>query len=104
MSRLESTVYWMPAHVIKPDADLAVLLDYDGETWPGTFDGEMWRDLDGNMIVADVLHWAEFPLSPPVRSPRFQNVSCSNCGRDFGPGDSGFSHCENHAHLRGVPA
>lgn len=28
--------------------------------------------------------------------PRFQNVSCSQCGRDFGPGDHGFSHCENH--------
>jgi hypothetical protein len=30
---------------------------------------------------------------------RFRNVSCSQCGRDFGPGDSGFSHCENHQHL-----
>src|SRR3990167_3849308 len=29
-------------------------------------------------------------------SPRFSNVSCSQCGNDFGPGDSGVSHCENH--------
>lgn len=29
-------------------------------------------------------------------NPRFANVSCSQCGRDFGPGDHGFSHCENH--------
>lgn len=29
--------------------------------------------------------------------PRFPNVSCSQCGRDFGPGDNGFSHCRNHA-------
>lgn len=28
--------------------------------------------------------------------PRFANVSCSQCGRDFGPGDHGFSHCEHH--------
>ena len=28
--------------------------------------------------------------------PRFKNVSCSNCGKDFGPGDHGFSHCESH--------
>ena len=27
---------------------------------------------------------------------RFDNVWCSNCGRDFGPGDHGFSHCESH--------
>lgn len=29
--------------------------------------------------------------------PRFPNVYCSQCGRDFGPGDNGFSHCRNHA-------
>lgn len=27
---------------------------------------------------------------------RYANVSCSQCGRDFGPGDHGFSHCEDH--------
>lgn len=27
---------------------------------------------------------------------RFENVTCSQCGGDFGPGDSGFSHCEDH--------
>jgi hypothetical protein len=27
---------------------------------------------------------------------RYENVSCSQCGRSFGPGDHGFSHCENH--------
>jgi len=28
--------------------------------------------------------------------PRFENVSCSQCGRDFGPGDHGFSSCYSH--------
>jgi len=28
--------------------------------------------------------------------PRFAEVSCSQCGGTFGPGDSGFSHCEDH--------
>ena len=32
-------------------------------------------------------------------TPRWPNVSCSSCGEEFGPGDSGFSHCEHHAHL-----
>ena len=28
---------------------------------------------------------------------KFDNVSCSQCGESFGPGDSGYSHCEDHA-------
>jgi hypothetical protein len=32
--------------------------------------------------------------------PRFPNVSCSQCGRDFGPGDNGFSHCWNHSPIK----
>lgn len=28
--------------------------------------------------------------------PKFDNVSCSSCGQEFGPGDHGFSHCEDH--------
>lgn len=27
---------------------------------------------------------------------KFANVSCSQCGRDFGPGEHGFSHCKDH--------
>ena len=27
---------------------------------------------------------------------RFPEVSCSQCGQSFGPGDSGFSHCRGH--------
>jgi len=30
---------------------------------------------------------------------KFPDVYCSNCGQAFGPGDNGFSHCENHAGL-----
>lgn len=32
----------------------------------------------------------------PPDMPRFENVSCSQCGHDFGPGDHGYSHCEDH--------
>lgn len=28
--------------------------------------------------------------------PKHQVTSCSQCGRDFGPGDAGYSHCEDH--------
>lgn len=27
---------------------------------------------------------------------RYANVSCSQCGRDFGPGDQGYSSCTDH--------
>jgi hypothetical protein len=30
-------------------------------------------------------------------APRFESVWCSQCGRQFGPGNSGFSHCADHA-------
>ena len=30
------------------------------------------------------------------RTPKFSNVTCSQCGRSFGPGDHGFSFCEDH--------
>lgn len=29
--------------------------------------------------------------------PKFQETFCSQCGGAFGPGDSGFSHCDQHA-------
>lgn len=32
-----------------------------------------------------------------VKAARFENVSCSQCGRDFGPGEHGFSNCHDHA-------
>jgi hypothetical protein len=27
---------------------------------------------------------------------RFREVTCSQCGCEFGPGDSGYSHCVDH--------
>lgn len=36
-------------------------------------------------------------IAQPMVSPRFENVSCSQCGQEFGPGNAGFSHCEDHA-------
>jgi hypothetical protein len=36
----------------------------------------------------------------PHEQPRFANVSCSQCGQDFGPGNHGFSHCKDHTTKR----
>lgn len=40
-------------------------------------------------------------IKPP---PRFPETFCSHCGGAFGPGNSGFSHCEDHAGLRDLDA
>lgn len=36
------------------------------------------------------------PATPPITKPRFAQTFCSQCGGSFGPGDSGYSHCEHH--------
>lgn len=35
-------------------------------------------------------------LTTPRQTFKFAITSCSECGRDFGPGDHGFSHCKDH--------
>lgn len=35
-------------------------------------------------------------VQPEKPAPRFAETFCSQCGKSFGPGDSGFSHCEHH--------
>jgi hypothetical protein len=37
-------------------------------------------------------------------APRFANVGCSECGRGFGPGNAGFSHCADHIGRRALDA
>ena len=31
-----------------------------------------------------------------IQEARYEQVSCSQCGKTFGPGDSGYSHCRDH--------
>ncbi|MCG0577271.1 hypothetical protein L6Q82_04880 [Burkholderia cenocepacia] len=35
-------------------------------------------------------------------APRFENVRCSECGRGFGPGNAGLSHCADHIGRRAL--
>lgn len=56
--------------------------------------------------MATYLQDSLIPPRPEVlgpAKPRFGNVSCSQCGRDFGPGDHGYSHCSNHASKMPLP-
>jgi len=56
--------------------------------------------------MANAAQTLEVPA--PAKAPRFAQTSCSQCGEDQGPGDSGFSHCSDHAkpraHLPGCRA
>jgi len=44
----------------------------------------------------DRIHFAS---ARAVRAPRFAKTYCSQCGGEFGPGNSGYSHCEDHRSL-----
>lgn len=37
-------------------------------------------------------------------SPKFDKTWCSNCGREFGPGDHGYSHCDQHTPQKPEPS
>jgi hypothetical protein len=32
---------------------------------------------------------------------KFEETFCSQCGQAFGPGDSGYSHCDQHKDVAG---
>lgn len=36
-----------------------------------------------------------------ISAPKFAVTGCSQCGQEFGPGDHGYSHCENHRGVSG---
>lgn len=60
--------------------------------------GNLWIDLE----PADSLRVPSFTEVNKIGAPRFQCVFCSQCGQAFGPGDSGFSHCNSHKQLRAI--
>lgn len=50
----------------------------------------------GAKVYPSALHCAP-KKEHDFSAPRFPVTSCSQCGSDFGPGDSGYSHCDQHA-------
>lgn len=37
-----------------------------------------------------------------IKPARFPQTFCSQCGRNFGPGNSGYSHCKDHKDISHV--
>lgn len=61
---------------------------------------EMRRQVDAirKKVIAVMVHintQSRERNQQPSR-PKFRETWCSDCGRGFGPGDNGFSHCRNH--------
>lgn len=95
---------WQPIETAPKDKYL--LLCLDGRDWSigcwnrNLYDSQShigdWVNDDGTESTPFMLHpthWMELPKLPD----KFKNVSCSQCGRDFGQGNHGYSHCEDHA-------
>ena len=49
-------------------------------------------------VAATVRRQKQFRTLPP----RFENVTCSQCGGEFGPGNYGFSSCQDHMDLERI--
>jgi len=58
------------------------------------------REKGDGMCEAAVAALTKIPKQDG-KAPRYPEVGCSQCGRRFGPGDHGFSHCDSHKHLKG---
>jgi hypothetical protein len=57
---------------------------------------------DENSYLEGILEqlFAEFNRKP--KEFKFQKVYCSQCGSEFGPRDSGYSHCKDHRNDRRI--
>lgn len=71
-------------------------------------------ELDLEYLRELVKRWGGIQLAEQLRKivtaeterrqhePRYRRVWCSQCGGQFGPANSGYSHCENHEVVHGV--
>ena len=63
------------------------------DVWKARAHVDILLDIAGRQIKA-----AKAALGMET-APRFEVTYCSQCGGTFGPGDHGFSHCENHSEI-----
>lgn len=69
------------------------VIDFEGITRETLTPSELRERASRMISLAEILE------SLPLMTPQFDETSCSQCGRTFGPGNHGFSHCRDHAHL-----
>lgn len=66
---------------------------------PASWDNDQYDNASSDGGYETYLSLAAELIERCVKRPVFPNVSCSHCDQDFGPGDHGYSKCQNHAHL-----
>jgi hypothetical protein len=78
------------------DGTLVLGKEYQGETFPKTYANRTQAERAAQKEAGEVIQRGRPFYVRLLPAPRFANVSCSQCGSDFGPGEHGFSHCEHH--------
>lgn len=48
------------------------------------------------LIINEVMDKPFKTPTPREKNYKFDKTFCSQCGRSFGPGNSGYSHCNSH--------
>lgn len=96
---------WMPIETAPKDSYILLCLgrrDWAIGCWNRNIFDEKTRSMgvwvrdDGSeseRFFMEPTHWMNLPPLPP----RFDSVTCSQCGNDFGPGNHGFSNCADHS-------
>jgi hypothetical protein len=61
--------------------------------------------VDSGEMYVEFVPWKPIDVLKPITAKvdrvscpeaKFENVYCSQCGREFGPGNHGYSHCKDH--------
>jgi len=95
---LRSALQRDPLDAANDAAALSLMLSRrSGDVLSAELHGETVPELDYFGLAADMARGAALTIrSATAPIPRFPNVYCSQCGRDFGPGEHGFSSCDQH--------
>ena len=91
--------------LVKEFHPLLRLEHWDGHGWGPLYGEAADRIVDELILNSCSASGAKGTAWTPVAEPtkptayKYQETFCSQCGGEFGPGNEGFSHCENHKHL-----
>jgi hypothetical protein len=74
----------------------SAVIDFEGLTRLTLKPSELREKAQRMLALAETLE------SLPLITPQFDRVSCSQCGRSFGPANAGFSHCKDHRSISSI--
>lgn len=62
----------------------------------GEYAEDAWAEEDRQMAEDQFREAFGLDDRGTPKCPKFKKVFCSQCGGEFGPRDSGYSHCDQH--------